>query len=219
MRRKPETCLERSWNLRISSPCCPQGWPALSGLEEAPQLARPPAAPKLLPNPRDRSPPDSLSSERSRAHLFHKRSAEKQDALLWCNRVLERRKVPSAIPFSVGLCSHHHLLPPRSVGWLPWYSAFSYFVFWCVELNPHLCSRTQRFCRLLPRLFGNPSLSPARREPQSLAHMLTSYALWPRETWSLCRAVSPQQWCWSARALRRNNMNISSTTNYFICII
>lgn len=101
-----------------------------------------------------------LSAERSRAHLFYKRSAEKQGALLLCNRVkvgeFERRKVPSVIPFSVGLCSHHHLLPPRRAGWLPWSSAFSWFVFWCVELNPHLCRRTQRFGHLHPRFFGNP---------------------------------------------------------------
>lgn len=78
-----------------------------------------PQRPQSFPNGRSMC----LSAERSRAHLFYKRSAEKRGALLLCNRVkvgeFKRRKVPSVIPFSVGPCSHHHLLPPGRAGWLP----------------------------------------------------------------------------------------------------
>lgn len=144
-RCKPETCLERSWNLRIGSPWLSAGSGGFIRAGERPFQAH---------NSLKASPIVGACAHcqrgLSRACFFFKRSAEKWDVLLLCNKCwsAQKEKNPSRCSFLVGLSSHHHLLSPRRVAWLPSSSTCSCFVFWCVELSPHLCSRTWSFCYL-----------------------------------------------------------------------
>lgn len=131
-----------------------------------------------------------LRKMRSDLHCF-KSSAEKGDKLLLCRKVkvglLKKRKEQHLQVFSVGLCSYHHFLPPSRAG----NTSSSTFCFLLCRV--FTCGAGHKGLLSIPKVGGNPSVSPAKWEPQPLIQMLIHPCLWPHVPRSLCHAALAQQ--------------------------
>lgn len=158
-----------------------------------------------------------LSSERwSRDHPCFKTTAEKEDALLLCGKVkvgvLKKRKEHQLRVFLVGLCSHHHFLPPSRAGILP---SSSLCFLLCRVLT---CAAGCKGFVVYIQGFWEPQCPPCQVGTPITHPNVDMPYLWPHEPWSLCHAAIAQQWQWSVTAFRAVCLSKPSQIILNICL-